>query len=296
VLNEFKLDKCGFLRVDPAPSPHDLNDYYSSVYYQNPHGTYEIDYSDEELLHKEIRNSFLQRVVSEGLPPGIDSLTMLDIGCGEGFLLDKFQREGWTVKGLDFSSFGIEKFNGHLLGNLIVGDIYKSIDLFILEGLVFDFLNLGNVLEHVLDPRQLLTNLSKIMHEHSRILITVPNDFSTLQKLLKSKEIIEKDYWVTIPDHLNYFSLASLVDLVEETGFCNIGSYADFPIEWFLFNSHSNYARDPSLGKQAHLSRVQIDSLITSNQDFDAVKDFWSAVSRVGQGRTVSLLCKKKTL
>jgi hypothetical protein len=114
--------------------------------------------------------------------------------------------------------------------------------------------------------------------------------------LLKSKEIIEKDYWVTIPDHLNYFSLASLVDLVEETGFCNIGSYADFPIEWFLFNSHSNYARDPSLGKQAHLSRVQIDSLITSNQDFDAVKDFWSAVSRVGQGRTVSLLCKKKTL
>jgi hypothetical protein len=58
VLNEFKLDKCGFLRVDPAPSPHDLNDYYSSVYYQNPHGTYELDYSDEELLHKEIRNSF----------------------------------------------------------------------------------------------------------------------------------------------------------------------------------------------------------------------------------------------
>ena len=104
MLNEFKLDKCGFLRVDPAPSPQDLNDYYSSVYYQNPHGTYELDYSDEELLHKEIRNSFLQRVVSEGLSPGIDSLTMLDIGCGEGFLLDKFQREGWTVKGLDFSS------------------------------------------------------------------------------------------------------------------------------------------------------------------------------------------------
>lgn len=293
LISDFEVDPCGFLSVYPSPSPDYLNDYYSSDYYQNPHGTYESNYSKEELSHKDIRNTFLERVISESFKVEKSSLSMLDIGCGEGFFLDKFHGNGWNVTGLDFSSFGVEKFNTHLLGNLITGDIYASINTLISENRIFDFLNLGNVLEHVLDPRQLLRMLMQIMHEYSTILITVPNDFSILQRFLKEKAIIESDYWVTVPDHLNYFSEKSLLNLVEEIGFEELGSYADFPIEWFLFNSHSNYVDNPLLGKQAHLSRVAIDSLITSNEDFEAVKNFWSALSKIGQGRTISVLCKK---
>jgi 2-polyprenyl-3-methyl-5-hydroxy-6-metoxy-1,4-benzoquinol methylase len=293
VSSDFEVDPCGFLKVCPSPSPEYLNDYYSSEYYQNPHGTYESNYSEEELNHKDIRNTFFERVISESFKVEKSSLCMVDIGCGEGFLLDKFHGQGWNATGLDFSSFGVAKFNNHLLGNLITGDIYASINAFISENRVFDFLNLGNVLEHVLDPRQLLRMLMQIMHEESTILITVPNDFSMLQKFLKEKSIVERNYWVTVPDHLNYFSEKSLLNLLEEIGFQELGSYADFPIEWFLFNSHSNYVDNPLLGKQAHLSRVAIDSLITSNDDFVAVKNFWSALSKIGQGRTISVLCKK---
>jgi 2-polyprenyl-3-methyl-5-hydroxy-6-metoxy-1,4-benzoquinol methylase len=292
LISDFEVDSCGFIKVYPSPGPEYLNDYYSSDYYQNPHGTYESNYSKEELSHKDIRNTFLERVVSENFKVEKSSLSMLDIGCGEGFFLDKFHGNGWNVTGLDFSSFGVEKFNAHLLGNLIAGDIYASINTFISENRLFDFLNLGNVLEHVLDPRQLLAMLKQIMHENSTILITVPNDFSILQRFLKEKAFIEREYWVTVPDHLNYFSEKSLLNLVQEIGFEGLGSYADFPIEWFLFNSHSNYVDNPSLGKQAHLSRVAIDSLITSNEDFEAVKNFWSALSKIGQGRTISILCK----
>ena len=293
VIIDFEIDSCGFLKVYPSPSPEYLNDYYSSDYYQNPHGTYDSSYTEEVLRHKDIRNTFLERVVSESFKDEKSSLYMLDIGCGEGFFLDKFQSRSWNVTGLDFSSFGVAKFNSHLLGNLITGDIYASINSLIAENKVFDFLNLGNVLEHVLDPRHLLGSLSQIMHESSTILITVPNDFSILQRFLKEKAIITKEYWVTVPDHLNYFSEKSLVNLAQEIGFKILGSYADFPIEWFLFNSHSNYVENPSLGKQAHLSRVAIDSLITSSEDFDAVKNFWSSLSKIGQGRTISILCKK---
>jgi hypothetical protein len=131
------------------------------------------------------------------------------------------------------------------------------------------------------------------MNPNSVILITVPNDFSKVQEELFERGLVEKQYWVAIPDHLNYFSATSLNALATEAGFEVSDIFADFPIEWFLFNDSSNYSSEPTKGKGAHLARVMIDSLITSQQDFKAVKNFWSSLAGIGHGRVITAVCKK---
>jgi SAM-dependent methyltransferase len=286
----FVNESSGYVRVDPLPSATELAEYYASDYYQNPHGTYSSTYTSQELQHKRIRNEFLFRVFTTGMVS--ESGSFLDVGCGEGFLLSTFEEKGWDSLGLDFSDFGVGKFNPHLTERLIVGDIYDSLDSLISRNRKFDCINLGNVLEHVLNPISLLANLKRLMHSKSVLAVTVPNDFSRLQVYLHESRTIEEQYWIAVPDHLNYFSFKSLCETATQAGLESVDVLADFPIEWFLANENSNYSINPKTGKAAHLARVTLDSLITSENDFDDVKNFWSAMARVGQGRVITLLCK----
>lgn len=290
--HNFVRESAGYLRVDPLPSKAELAKYYASDYYQNPHGTYSSTYTLEELEHKNIRNEFLFRVFTAGLNE-VRTKSFLDVGCGEGFLLSTFQKNGWNSLGLDFSEFGVASFNPHLTDHLIVGDIYDSLENLINQGHKFDCINLGNVLEHVLNPVSLLVDLQKLMDTTSVLSITVPNDFSMLQTYLHGINAIKGQYWVAVPDHLNYFGYDSLCETATQAGLQSVEVLADFPIEWFLANERSNYSLDSSAGKAAHFARVKLDSLITSANEFENVKNFWSAMAKIGQGRVVTLVCKK---
>jgi SAM-dependent methyltransferase len=290
--HKFTVAPEGYIRVDPLPSSAELSAYYSSDYYQNPHGTYASEYTLDEIRHKSVRNQFLFRVITDQVSHS-KNFTFLDIGCGEGFLLATFARNGWNVLGLDFSSYGVAKFNPNMIDNLFVGDIYDSIENLIENNKTFDCINLGNVLEHVISPILLLERIRNLMSQHSALLITVPNDFSKLQEFLQDSNLIEKPYWIAVPDHLNYFNHNSLIETVRRSQLIPIEVLGDFPIEWFLTNDRSNYSKDPSAGKAAHFARITLDTLITSGEDFEAIKNFWSAMAGVGQGRTVSILCRK---
>jgi 2-polyprenyl-3-methyl-5-hydroxy-6-metoxy-1,4-benzoquinol methylase len=290
--HNFVREPAGYLRIDPLPSKAELANYYSSDYYQNPHGTYSSIYTVEELKHKTIRNEFLFRVFTSGMDENRTKM-FLDVGCGEGFLLSTFQKNGWDSLGLDFSAFGVAKFNPHLTDSLTVGDIYDSLENLISQNRKFDCINLGNVLEHVHDPVSLLADLRKLMNSSSILAITVPNDFSRLQTYLHEINATKYQYWVAVPDHLNYFGYESLRETAAQAGLQYIDVLADFPIEWFLANERSNYSLDPSSGKAAHFARVRLDSLITSANEFDDIRNFWSAMAKVGQGRVVTLVCKR---
>ena len=59
----------------------------------------------------------------------------------------------------------------------------------------------------------------------------------------------------------------------------------DFPIELFLTNEHSNYLKDRSKGKAAHVSRVVISKLIYQRGLDKYIK--WSeGLAAAGIGRT----------
>jgi len=84
----------GFFQVDVKPNEKELQDYYASKYYQEAKGSYELEYSKEELQH--FRTKLEQRwsVVRDCFSqPGL----MLGVGCGEGYALSFFDALGWRV-------------------------------------------------------------------------------------------------------------------------------------------------------------------------------------------------------
>ena len=61
---------------------------------------------------------------------------------------------------------------------------------------------------------------------------------------------------------------------------------ADFPIEMFLFNQHSNYWADRSKGKQAHLTRIYIDNFLV-DQGIEPYIKYMEAAAGCCFGRCV---------
>lgn len=152
---------------------------------------------------------------------------------------------------------------------------------------VYDVILLQNVLEHVLDPFALLQTISKLLTPNGLIIITVPNDFSLTQKTLLSNGSIDKEFWICPPDHLSYFNFDSLQSILLEAGFLIRDLISDFPVDWYLFHSGSNYIRDSSKGKEAHLSRVAIENMLQTN-DISDIICLYRSLAKLGAGRDLT--------
>ncbi len=279
----------GFWTLAEKPSPEELKDYYAHKYYQQACGSYELQYGDDERAYFRAklaqRHAVLQRVSPEGC-------SMLDVGCGEGFALAYFRDQGWSVKGFDFSAAGVESQNPDCRDALVVGDVFALLAAEIEAGQKYDAVWLQNVLEHVIDPVGLLTSLKSLLSPDGVAVITVPNDYSSVQQEALSLGHIDREFWVALPDHLSYFDHVSLSAAAKGTGWDCIELLGDFPIDWFLFHEGSNYARDKALGKAAHRARVQIESLI-NRQSISDVVSYWAAAGRLGIGRDITAFFKK---
>ncbi len=279
----------GFWTLADKPSAEALSDYYANKYYQQACGSYELQYSDEERAYFRAklaqRHAVLQRIAPQGR-------TMLDVGCGEGFALAYFREQGWSVKGFDFSAAGVESQNPACRDALVAGDVFALLDAEIAADRKYDVVWLQNVLEHVLDPVALLVALKSLLSQEGVAVITVPNDFSALQREALSLGHIDQEFWVALPDHLSYFDHVSLPATAKGTGWDCAELLGDFPIDWFLFHSGSNYVRDRTLGKAAHRARVQLENLI-HRQPTDAVLEFWAAAGRLGIGRDLTCFLKR---
>lgn len=294
--NKYQIikDSLGYMRVDPLPSEHDLEDYYATSYYQSPHGTYQNSYSEIESKQRKLRIELTYQAVLSILGSEIKSpKKILDVGCGEGFLLLHFKEAGWNVLGLDFSDEGILKQNPELIADFVKGNVYKELEVLLDKNEKHDVVYLGNILEHVIDPLGLVRKCSDLLSKDGILIITVPNDFSIIQNSLIQSKIVEEEYWISPPDHLNYFNLQTLISLQVASNLKVLDSICDFPIEWFLMNNHSNYINDPTLGKSAHMARVHLDSLINSGTDSTLKLNFWRSLAALGFGRTITTFSKK---
>lgn len=280
-----KNKKYGFFEAYPRPSIEELEEYYEKSYYQNEAAIYSSSYLKEELEYG--KNKLVQKdhIVSEAL--GDIQGTLLDIGCGEGFTLDYYHQKGWEVTGLDFSDYGLKQYHAHLLDSLIKDDIATSIDNLITSETRFNLIWLDNVLEHVLDPLDLIHKCNQLLEKKGLLVIEVPNDFSKLQLKLKSTNTIEREYWKCYPDHLSYFSSESLQNLLENSGFNTFKIIADFPIEWFLTNENSNYSINEALGKAAHKSRVYIENFLHQSNSLSKLNSFFESLASINQGRQI---------
>lgn len=286
-----KKNPLGYWEIESKPTLDELQKYYAEKYYQEGKGSYELAYSQEELSYfnakLEQRFAVLQRYLQhvEG------EASLLDVGCGEGYALAFFRKQRWSVHGIDFSSAGVASKNPACLDALVTGDIFELLSAEIAAGKTYDVVWLQNVLEHVLDPLDLLSSLRSLVAPGGLAVVTVPNDCSITQRSALAAQHIDHAFWVAPPDHLTYFDSQSLANTANQTGWQCVEMLGDFPVDWFLFHSGSNYIRDRSIGKATHRARVQIENLIHS-QPIDDVILFWSAAAKIGLGRDITAFLK----
>lgn len=279
----------GYVTTDPIPTKEELSEFYNKKYYQDtPSETYQTNYSKTEISHKKLIAKQHVYSIEEYVCKG----RLLDVGCGEGFDMAAAAKTNWSVAGIDFSSFGVEKFNKQVLGDLRVGDAYDLLNKVIDDKEKYNACILTNVLEHVLEPEKLLYKMSECLEDNGVILITVPNDNSLMQSKLKELGYIDNDYWFTPPQHLHFFNVDDFRNLFNNLGFEMLDLYSGFPIENFLFHSKSNYIKNRENGKEAHYARINID-LIMAESGMKAFHDYSRSLANCGVGRTISAVVRK---
>lgn len=279
------LNSYGFYELAEKPSQSDLNAYYAQKYYQESDThSYYASYTDEETrYYYQKAEQKHQNLIAQGVLQADKTYRLLDVGCGEGFALEYFRRQGWDIVGIEYSDYACRRFHPDCLAHLRTGDVQQRLQECIAQQEQYDLVWLDNVLEHVLDPLELLQQLRSI---GKLLVVEVPNDFSSLQQALLERQQIDRAFWVVAPDHISYFNKKGLVQLAETAGWQSINTLSDFPIDWFLTNDFSNYNRHKNTGKQAHYARVQLDNLF-HDQSIEKTNRLYEALADLGMGRQI---------
>ena len=283
--------KHGYWTYEPKPTTEELSRYYAERYYQEAKGSYETSYTDEEVRYFRLKARLIRAQLGRLRRPGTLK-SLLDVGCGEGWILDLFQKSGYAVKGWDFSAFGLEKFHPHLKPFFEQGDVLRMLRESPDHG-CWDVVILANVIEHVADPEALLAELRQLLSPTGVLLILTPNDFSPLQAHLLERGAIKEPFWLAYPDHLSYFNKPSFEALLADQGFQVEAVVADNPIDLNLLNDNSNYVADRGKGKNTHHFRVRTDNFLAGISE-DLLLDLYTTLGAMGVGRDLNYYCVLK--
>lgn len=272
-----------------------MRKFYEEEYYQDDYGFYQHKYDKVDLDYR--NNVFKQKLAileNEGEEFQKKPNSFLDIGCGEGYALAFFQKEGWDVCGIDLSAHGLKTHNPEMEPFLRKGDFSEVIEVLSAEGKTFDFINADNVLEHLPDPSAFICSINKVMTEETVVCITVPNDFSVVQELAYGLHQIDRAFWVSdeTSEHLNYFSEQSLTKLFESAGFRKIVAIADWPIDFFLLNPASNYQRNRDVGHDCHIACVTLENAIFE-ASMQKTLELHRSIAEIGLGREICVFFRK---
>src|SRR5262249_31474362 len=98
-------------------------------------------------------------------------LDLLDVGCGSGTLLGLMKRRGFRVMGVEFSREAAAVAQAENGVPVITGSLEDT--LFPAES--FDIVTLFHVMEHVTNPRSVLSEVARILRPEGSIVLQVPN-------------------------------------------------------------------------------------------------------------------------
>lgn len=137
---------------------------------------------------------------------------LLEIGCGSGDFLAAAADLGYEVTGTDYSPYACERARLQVVGRgtVLQGEIQ---DLPQHEMGAFDVCVLNDVVEHVRDPRALLSRIHTLLKSSGTLFIATPTLDSWSARLMKNR-------WMEFkPEHLHYFDQNTLHSLLFQTGY-----------------------------------------------------------------------------
>ncbi len=141
-------------------------------------------------------------------------LSILDIGCGDGFFLNDIPNSLFMKTGVDISIPkklpGITYFTGS----------FEKIKF----SQKFDIVVANHVIEHISDPQLFSKKMYSVVKPGGVVMLSTPNSNSLGFKLFKKKW-----YHYNFPYHKHLFNAKSLDELLTKSGFSKVEIKPEYP-------------------------------------------------------------------
>lgn len=196
---------CNHLYLNPRPYLKDFDRIYPDEYYS-------YNFTKKEGIAKLAKKFIEKRFYANTYKEYINKGRILDVGCGDGRLISvlKSINKNWGVFGVDFNKTAVEKARDK--GFYIYEGKFEEVSI---KERSFDLIIMNELLEHVIDPNEVIEKAYYILEPKGYIIIETPCFGSPDFKIFKDK------YWggYHFPRHINIFSRNSIKTLIEKKGF-----------------------------------------------------------------------------
>lgn len=134
---------------------------------------------------------------------------LLEIGCSAGLFIDEARKAGFSAEGVELSDWAVN----HAREKFGLTVFHGALELASFADQSFDVIVLLDVIEHLIDPKQLLLTARRLLKNNGIIYISTPNIDSFVARRMKSK------WWGINFFHLFYFSRTTLSQLLESVNY-----------------------------------------------------------------------------
>jgi len=160
---------------------------------------------------------------------------VLDVGCSEGYLAKYLNNS--KVYGLDYNEKAVEEARKFCIEAQVIdlNDISKLPKTLFNKNLKYDYIVFADILEHVLDPEEVLRYFKNFLKDDGRIIISLPNVALWRVRFgLLFGNFDYTEYGVLDSTHLHLYTFESVRDLISEADLKIVKIYGAANLMGFL--------------------------------------------------------------
>lgn len=195
-----KCPQCGLIYISPRPSFDEIVDLYG-------HDDAHIS------AQAHISSDFLKRIYARHHLKRIRSFVrngaFLEIGAGAGYFLDEARKTGFDPYALEFNPAQA----AYIRNDLSIPCEESSLDTSLFGGKKFKVIYHCDVISHFFDPIADLLKMNEMLEKEGYLIFETGNGGDIDPKYFKYFRSFQ------YPEHLFFFSIKNLEDLLDKTGF-----------------------------------------------------------------------------
>lgn len=230
---------CGYAHLDPLPTAEELARYYTDEFWQKDKADWLARYEAQRDWDEMRAGDWLS--VAEGLTAG---RTLMDLGCGYGQFIETAGKRGWLAGGFETNSAAVDYCRQR---RLIVSECdWSDVEQ---TGDHWDCISALWFLEHLPDPAWCLSAVRGALNPGGVLILAVPNEFTWAQTEANHSAAVHD--WFVHKTHCNYFTAASIANLLGRTGWRIVDMLGTYPIEQHI-GAGQDYTANPAVGDLVH--------------------------------------------